>query len=134
MDIGGLIFVGILVFIVIYDIFDKQDANLIAGLLVLSLVLTYWLSIDFKCWVNQEMRNTDSYAEWHFEQTYDAVKDDDLDEVKLLTHNLGEWLEVLNEDEMKIYDQTVNKWEEEHPYKFETITVFYQDHHDVLYK
>ena len=137
MDIRLLVFVGSVLFVIfsgIYSFFDKTAANLITGLLILLFVLTYWLSIDFKCWVNQKIRYTDSYAEWHLEQIYDAVKDDDLDEVKHLTHNMGEWLEVLNEDEKKIFDQTVQKWEKKHPYRFGTIEDFYRDHHDVLDK
>ena len=137
MDIGLLFCVGISLVTVcnlIYEVFEKSSAHLVICMLVLTFVLTYWLSIDFKCWVNQKLRNTDSYAEWHLGQIYDAVKDDDLDEVKHLTHNLGEWLEELSDDENKIFDQTVKEWENKHAYRFGTIEDFYRNHHYVLDK
>ena len=137
MDVGRLVFVISCLCIIlsgIYSVFEKSLANLLTGILILTFVLTYCLSIDFKCWVNQKLRNTDSYAEWHLGQIYDAVKDDDLDEVKHLTHNLGEWLEELGDNEKEIFEQAVQKWEKKHPYRFETIEDFYREHDDVLDK
>lgn len=128
----GVIFCLYFILSVIYSVFEKSFAHLLTGILVLIFVLTYWISIDFKCWVNQKLRYTDSYAEWHLGQIYDAVKDDDLDEVKHLTHNLGEWIEELGEDEMKILDQAAQNWEKKYPYRFETIEDFYREHDDVL--
>ena len=51
MDVGLLVFVISCLCIIlsgIYSVFEKSLANLLTGILILTFVLTYCLSIDFK--------------------------------------------------------------------------------------
>jgi type III secretory pathway component EscS len=99
-----------------------------------ALLLLYFTSDGYARYYNEVAHSPKGCTIWYIERIYEEVKENDLDDVVDLTCHMGEWLETLNDDELKTFEQVREQWAEEHPYKSERIDEFYSKHRDVIPK
>lgn len=99
-----------------------------------ALLLIYFTDDEYARYYNEVAHSPKGCTIWYIERIYGEVKENDLDDVVDLTYHMGEWLETLNDDELKTFEQVREQWAEEHPYKSERIDEFYSKHRDVIPK
>ena len=99
-----------------------------------AILLIYFTSDEYARDYNEIAHSPKGCTIWYIERIYEEVKENDLDDVVDLTYHMGEWLETLNDDELKTFEQVREQWAEEHPYKSERIDEFYSKHRDVIPK
>lgn len=97
-------------------------------------ITVFSISISAKLWICGKIYNIDDYASCICELFYDAVKDDDLDKVIKISYNVGEWGDDKGEEEREQFEDAMQQWVEENPYKAERIDDYFRKHRDVIPK
>ena len=83
---------------------------------------------------DDKIYNIDDYASCICELFYNAVKDDDLDKVIKISYNVGEWGDYKGEEAREQFEDAMQQWVEENPYKAERIDDYFRKHRDVIPK
>lgn len=108
--------------------------SLILCIILLLSITVFSISISAKLWICGKIYNIDDYASCICELFYDAVKDDDLDKVIKISYNVGEWGDDKGEEAREQFEDAMQQWAEENPYKAERIDDYFRKHRDVIPK
>ena len=108
--------------------------DLVIFIVLLLSITIFSISISAKLWICGKIYNIDDYASCICELFYNAVKDDDLDKVIKISYNVGEWGDYKGEEAREQFEDAMQQWVEENPYKAERIDDYFRKHRDVIPK
>ena len=108
--------------------------SLVTIIVLLVSITVLSISTSVKLHIYEMVYNPDNLASHICELFYDAVKDDDLDKVIKISYNVGEWGDDKGEEEREQFEDAMQQWAEENPYKAERIDDYFRKHRDVIPK
>ena len=65
---------------------------------------------------------------------YTQIKQDNLDNVITISYNIGEWGDDKSKEEREQFENAMQQWVDENPYKAERIEDYFRKHRDVIPK
>jgi hypothetical protein len=65
---------------------------------------------------------------------YTQIKQDNLDNVITISYNIGEWGDDKSKEEREQFENAMQQWADENPYKAERIEDYFRKHRDVIPK
>lgn len=108
-------------------------SNAIYSILLIGSIAIYVFSIDARCWVCSWLP-VERCAERYWAMMYNQVKSDNLDNVISITYSIGEWGDNKGEEERERFEDAMQQWVEENPYKAERIEDYFRKHRDEIPK
>jgi hypothetical protein len=108
-----LVIVGV---IIIYNLIDNNTPGFL-GVIGIVVAIVYFTVTDFACYVNETIKPVELCTEWYAKEAYNAAKEEDADEFKDIMHNWNEWIETLDDAQLKRMAYTLSSWAREHKYK-----------------
>lgn len=107
--------------------------DIICSILLSTPIVLFIFSIDARCWFN-DLLPIKKCAERYCEMIYTQIKQDNLDNVITISYNIGEWGDDKSKEEREQFENAMQQWADENPYKAERIEDYFRKHRDVIPK